>query len=164
MNQQKIETLLKQLADSQTQLSELLVLVAGAQDWRPEPEEWSFRFLAAHLATAERECFQDRIQRIATGNNPSFEYYENTGRDFSSLDLRTSLKAWRKTRQAIFRFVRNLPETAWLQTGEHAIRGLITIWDVLVSILEHDQEHFANLRLAIEAYQDEETLHRGRRD
>ena len=164
MNQQKIETLLKQLADSQTQLSELLVLVAGAQDWRPEPEEWSFRFLAAHLATAERECFQDRIQRIATGNNPSFEYYENTGRDFGDLDLQTSLKTWRKTRQAIFRFVHGLPEAAWLHTGGHVINGPITIWDVLVSILEHDQEHFANLRLAIEAYQDEETLHRGRRD
>lgn len=164
MNQRKLETLLKQLADSQSQLGELLVAMAGAQDWRPEPEEWSFRFLAAHLATAERECFQDRIQRIATGNDPSFEYYLNTGRDFSGLDLQTSLKTWRKTRQAIFRYVRGLPETAWLYTGEHVINGPITIWDVLGSILEHDQEHLANLRLTIEEYQNEETLHRGRRD
>jgi hypothetical protein len=142
----------ERLTGSQSELSGLLTSVAESQDWRPEPEEWSFRFLAAHLATAEQECFQDRIQRIAAGNRPSFTYYLNTGRDFSNLDLRASLKTWRETRLAIFRFVRRLPETAWLQTGDHVTNGPITIRDVLVSMLEHDQEHLEDLRLNVRKY------------
>lgn len=154
MDPRELETLLKRLAGSQLELSDLLTAVAGSQDWRPGPEEWSFRFLTAHLATAERECFQDRIQRIASGNDPSFEYYLNTGRDFSGFDLRTSLKTWRKTRQAIFRFVRNLSETAWLQTGNHVTSGAITIRDVLISMLEHDREHLEDLQLKVGKYEE----------
>ena len=152
MDPRELETLLKQLTESQSELSDLLTSVAGLQDWRPEPEEWSFRFLAAHLATAERECFQDRVQRIAEGNYPSFAYYLNTGRDFSDLDLRKSLMAWHETRQAIFRFVRRLPETAWLQTGKHITSGTITIRDVLISMLEHDQEHLEALQPQVGKY------------
>jgi DinB superfamily len=161
MNSRELETLLERLAGSQSELSDLLSAMAGSQDWRPEPEVWSFRFLAAHLATAERECFQDRVQRITKGDYPSFAYYLNTGRDFSDLDLRKSLSTWHKTRQAIFRFVRRLPETAWLQTGKHVTSGTITIRDVLVSMLEHDQEHLEDLRLKVGKY-EESLNHDGR--
>jgi hypothetical protein len=163
MNPRELETLLERLTSSQSELSGLLASVAKVQDWRPEPEEWSFRFLAAHLATAENECFQDRIERIAAGNSPSFMYYLNTGRDFSSLDLRASLRTWREARLAIFRFLHHLPETAWLQTGNHITNGPITIRDVLVSMLKHDQEHLGDLRLKVRKYRDEKTLnHRER--
>jgi DinB superfamily len=157
MSPRELETLLERLAASQSELSDLLVSVAGSQDWRPEPGEWSFRFLAAHLATAEQECFQDRILRIAEGNSPSFAYYLNTARDFSSLDLQASLRTWGETRLATFRFLRLLPEAAWLQTGDHITNGPITIWDVLVSMSEHDQEHLQDLRLKVRKYKDEQT-------
>ena len=154
MDPRELEPLLKRLVELQSELCGLLTSIAGPQDWRPEPEEWSFRFLAAHLATAEQECFQDRIQRIAEGNCPSFAYYLNTGRDFSDLDLRNSLRTWHETRQAIFRFVRCLPETAWLQTGNHITSGTITIRDVLISMLEHDREHLENLRWKVGKYEE----------
>ena len=141
-----MKILLNNLADSQSQLSKLLGSLSAAQDWQPAPDQWSFRFLAAHLATAEEECFQDRIQRIMAGQNPSFEYYENTGWDFSDLDLEDSLKAWRTTRLEIFKTVRDLPEEAWSFSGIHAINGPITIRDALVSMLEHDQEHWEELQ------------------
>jgi len=156
MQSQRLEALLKQLADSQSQLSRLLTSVAGAQDWRPATGEWSFRFVAAHLATAETECFQDRIQRIAAGHNPWFEYYSNTGQDFSGRDLQASLKTWHGTRQAIFAVAHQLPEDSWTLTGHHAINGPITVWDVLVSMLAHDQEHLEELQLVLTEFWNEE--------
>ena len=156
MNHLKIEAQLKRLADSQSQLSDLLTLVTESQDWCPEPEEWSFRFVAAHLATAERECFQDRIHLITAGDNPSFEYYSNTDWDFSCLDLQTSLKSWRETRQSIFEFVRGLPKDTWSLTGFHKINGPITVWDVLDSMREHDQEHIIELQKMMIKFRNEE--------
>jgi len=159
MNQQKLESQLMRLADSQSQLSELLSSVSGSQDWRPEPGEWSFRFVAAHLATAEQKCFQDRIQRIVSGSNPFFEYYLNTDRDFSGIDLQTSLESWHETRQAIFAFVRDLSKDTWSLTGFHEINGSITVWDVLDSMLEHDREHLKELQQVMIKFRDEEGHH-----
>ena len=156
MNRRKLETQLKQLAYSQSQLCELLTSVTESQDWRPEPGEWSFSFVAAHLATAEQECFQDRIQRIVSGSNPFLEYYLNTDRDFSDFDLQASLKSWHETRQAIFAFVRGLSKDTWSLTGFHEINGSITSWDVLDSMLEHDQEHLKGLQQVMIKFRNEE--------
>jgi hypothetical protein len=122
-----------------------LAPLAKVQDWRPEVDRWSFRFLAAHLAATERECFQERIHRIAADRQPSFAYYSDTGRDFGDRDLRVSLESWQDTRKALFAFVRQLPSSAWDMKGQHERYGDIGIWDVLRSMQEHDREHLEEL-------------------
>ena len=144
--------LISKLRASQKGLSALLASVADDQDWQPAPEHWSFRFIAAHLATVERECFQDRVVRIAAGEGPHFESYFNTGWDFSRFDLRDSLHGWALTRQEIIDFVRALPEEAWAQVGTHATFGAITVLSVLQVMLNHDQEHLQHLERLLDGY------------
>jgi hypothetical protein len=148
----ELPSLLAQLASTQRQIINLLDSMAGDQDWQPTPGEWSFRFIAGHLATNEKECFLERIDHIASGEEPSFEYYSNDGRDFSGLGLRNSLQEWRDTRQAIFKRLHDLPESAWSLTGTHRSYGRITLMDVLQSMLEHDQEHLEGLKSILENY------------
>jgi hypothetical protein len=130
----------------------LLESVADNQDWQPDPEEWSFRYIAAHLATVDKDCYLDRVVRIAAAEEPHFESYFNSGWDFSQCELRDSLHAWAVTRQEIIDYVRALPENTWSLTGTHAAFGKITVRDVLRMILDHDREHLQHLEQAISTY------------
>jgi len=144
--------LIGKVQDSQKELTQLLQSVAAVQDWQPDPDEWSFRFIAAHLATVDRECYQDRVMRIAAGENPRFESYFNTGRDFSRLDLLDSLRSWQGTRGEIIGFVSALPGEKLALTGTHAAFGTLTVRGVLKLMLEHDLEHIRDLKKIIGTY------------
>jgi hypothetical protein len=144
--------LIRDLEAVQKQLSVLLESLVDDQDWQPNPGEWSFRYIAAHLATVDKDCFKDRVVRIAAGKNPYFEAYFNTGWDFSRLDLSDSLREWAVVRQEIFDLVRALPEESWSLTGTHATFGTIAILSVLQTMLRHDQEHLQHLEQLLEGY------------
>jgi len=147
-----LNQLIGEIQVTQEQFTSLLKSVAGDQDWQPAPGEWSFRFIAAHLATTEKECYQDRVVRIAAGENPYFEGYFNTGRDFGMFDLLDSLHAWAVTRQEIIDFVSNLSEQQFSLTGTHAAFGSVTVQRVLEQMLDHDQEHLQNLEKVLILY------------
>ena len=139
------EELISKLETSQRQLTGLLHSVADNQDWQASPDAWSFRYHAAHLATVEKEAYWDRITRIAAGENPHFESYFNTGRDFSQHELRNSLSEWAVTRREIVHFVRSLPKAKTVLTGTHDTFGTITVLDVLQGMLDHDRGHLGEL-------------------
>lgn len=147
--------LIGKLQESQKRLSEMLATVASDQDWQSDPEEWSFRFLAAHLATGEKECLQPRLQQIAAGEQPSFDLYLNSGRDFSQMDLMQSLQDWQATRQEICDFVRDLPEEKLSLTGSHSYYGTLTILSYLRAFYEHDQDHLHDLEQMMAIYRQQ---------
>lgn len=157
MKTEQSESLIRELQMTQQQISRLLASVAHDQDWQPAPDQWSFRYLAGHLATCESECVQERMRLIAAGDNPHFELYRDTGRDFSHLELMRSLQAWAATRQAIFDFVRALPKDQWALTGTHKAYGSITILDYLQLDLEHDQGHIRDLEVMLAAHRQAKT-------
>jgi len=154
MQKNRLE-LIEALTDSQKQVSNLLESVAGAQDWQPAPDEWSFRYVAAHMATVERDCYLNRVTRIAAAENPQFDYYRNTGWDFSQIDLRDALRLWVEARQEIIEFVQGLPEEKLLLTGSHQTFGQMSVLDALQFLLDHDQAHRQELEQQIAAYRQE---------
>ena len=145
------EELIRQLQNSHVQLNAILLSTSGTQDWQLNPSSWSFKEMAAHLAATEKECFLDRVTRIASGSHPEFDYYSNTGRDFSQTELRNSLQVWTFARQALFSFVQALPPEKLAFTGTHAEFGEITIVDVLKIMLDHDLKHLEELQYLITA-------------
>jgi hypothetical protein len=50
-----MEQLVRRVKYTQKRLIALLETKADDQDWQPDPGEWSFRYIAAHLATTEEE-------------------------------------------------------------------------------------------------------------
>lgn len=154
------ETIKKQLIQnviaSQNYLCALLESIADDQDWQADPSEWSFRYIAAHLATVDRDCYLDRVNRISAGENPYFEAYYNTGWDFSQFALSDSLRAWKTTRKKILELVDALPEDKLLLSGTHATEGKITVFDVLRMMSTHDQEHIQNLEPVLTQYSKKE--------
>ncbi len=137
---------------TQKKLTHLLQSLASEQDWQPDPGEWSFRFIAAHLATTKKECYKKRVVQSAFGKNPPFESYYNTCRNLSKSELVDSLSKWASTRQEIIEFVTALLENKFAFTGTHAAFGTLTIQGILNFMLNHDQEHIANLEKPITRY------------
>ena len=153
-----IQELIDKVQTTQQQLTGLLQSMADGQDWQPAPDEWSFRYIAAHLVTVDKECYQDRVVRIAAGENPFFESYFNTGRDFGMFDLRDSVRAWANTRQEIIKVISNLSDEQLVLTGTHAAFGTLTVLSVLRLMFDHDQEHIRDLETMIGVYKQATTL------
>ena len=85
------QQIIAELRSTQQQIADLLTAVAAQQEWRPAPKQWSFRQIAWHLATAERDCLFVRVQQIASGSNPTFGIYLDTEAEFITRDLRFAL-------------------------------------------------------------------------
>ena len=149
MRNTDLKQLIRQLKSSQKEISLLLASTADDQDWQPDKKQWSFRYIAAHMATVEKDCYQERVVRIAAGEKPQFESYFNTGWDFSQFDLMASLNEWAVTRQEILDNVKVLSEQELSFTGTHDAFGTITILDVLKVMLDHDREHLQELHKLI---------------
>lgn len=134
------------LLTTQTQMTDLFTAVADDQEWRPAPNQWSFRQLAWHLATAERACLLVRVQQIATGTNPTFGIYLDTDTEFITRDLHFALEQWADARRAVIDFVNALPETALAFTGYHPSFGRLTVLGYLQIFHDHDRRHFEDLQ------------------
>jgi len=137
------------LEASQQRLVDALLSVADRQDWRPAPTEWSFREVAAHLEASQRECVLARVQAIASGSHPSFDFYWNTGRDFGSVDLKACLRGFAEARSQVVQLARGLSAEQLTYTGHHQTFGDITAHDYLRIDLEHDQGHLGDLRRSL---------------
>lgn len=134
------------LLTSRSQITELLASVATQQAWRPTPNQWSFRQIAWHLATAERGCLLDRVQRIATGNSPTLGIYLDTDTEFATRDLHLALEQWADARREVIDFVNALPDEALAFTGYHPSFGRLTVLGYLQIFLDHDQRHLVDLQ------------------
>ena len=145
MNEQKTERI-NQIQSSLQELSRLLHSVALHQLWQPAPDAWSFRDIAAHMATVEVECHLDRVRRISAGEQPHYDYYLNTGRDFSDVTLEQALDQWAATRQEIIDLVNSLSEAQLALTGTHVTFDTVTVLDILREMVKHDVGHIKELR------------------
>jgi len=144
--------LIDELAASQQEVSRLLASATAIQDWQREPAEWSFRYLAAHLAAVERGRNLPRIRAIASGQQPHFHVYTESGADFAHRDMNESLIAWRDARSELLDFVAGLPAAADMLTGIHPAVGEITLLDALDELHEQDLGHARHIRQLIEDY------------
>ena len=155
MSQLTREQLLQELQTSQNQIVTLLETMADVQDWQPEPAEWSFRFIAAHLATVEQKCYLHRVLRIASGETPLLTHYENQATGFARMDLHASLRRWIATRRELLDFVAAVPDRDLTLVGIHEMVGPMTLLDTLEEILDQDQGNLRHVYQLITAYYEE---------
>ena len=141
--------LVNDLLNSQQAITEFLTTVADKQAWRPAPKQWPFRQIAWHLAITERDCLLYRVQRIASGSNPTFGIYLDTDAEFITRDLHFALEQWADARQGVIDVVNALPESALAHTGYHPSFGRLTVLGYLQIFLDHDQRHLTDLHAMV---------------
>jgi DinB superfamily len=147
----EFEALISERDDLYARITSLLMPVAEDQDWAPDSEKWSFRYVAAHLAAVQCKCILPRIRQFAAGESPGLEFYWNTDRDFHGEDLVESVGAWAAYRGEALEFVQGLPPDRAALTGSHKTFGRITALDYLKIDLEHDRGHLEDLERLLSA-------------
>ena len=147
---------MEELTRSHAELRQLLVSVAPVQDWQREPAEWSFRYIAAHLATAERSFHLARLMVIASGGEPRLAGYNQHGLHMARCDLHESLAQWTLARQELLAFIATLNEAELSLTGIHADIGVITLLDALDEVERQDRGHIRHVRQLIRDFYEEQ--------
>lgn len=112
-------------------------------------EGWSPRDVIAHLQSTEGVAFQDRIETLAAGGNPTVENYDEE-RELERSGLRDRpigelLDGFSQTRAESVRFLRALPADAFANTGAHSVAGEISLADLVNHRAYHDELHIAQI-------------------
>ncbi len=156
MTRKTRQQLVEELTRSHAELRRLLESVAPVQDWQREPAEWSFRYIAAHLATAERAFHLARLMLIASGREPRLAGYNQHGLRMARCDLHESLAQWTLARQELLAFIATLNEADLSLTGIHADIGVITLLDALDEVARQDRGHIRHVRQLIRDFYEDQ--------
>ena len=139
--------LLQALASLPAQLdAELAGLDAAGAARRPAPDEWSAIETVTHLAAGEGP-FLTRLRRIVAEDNPFLPYFgPDVARPDASQRLPEALDHFRAERARLVDFLAGLPPEAWERPAVHETLGATTLARQAQNIIDHDQEHLAQLR------------------
>jgi hypothetical protein len=140
-------SLLHALSALPTQLAaELGGLDAVAAARRPTPGEWSATETVTHLAAGEAP-FLTRVRRIVAEDNPFLPYFgPDVARPDASQRLPEALAHFAAERARLVDFLAGLPDDAWERPAVHETLGATTLARQAQNIIDHDQEHLAQLR------------------
>lgn len=119
----------------------------------PQPGAWSPIQIFAHMKACD-DLITPRMAAILTRNNPplvSFDvdlWFQIAG--YTDAPMDQTLMAFRRHRDEVLYQLRRLPEEAWERTGVHAERGQITLFDVITTAVNHEEEHVTELEKILE--------------
>lgn len=146
------------LTDERRQLIERLTLLPARiaeavkrAEGRPQPEgEWPLRTVVVHLIACEREIWQFRLNSMAAEDNPQWVWTQPDNAGWESHHARHSLHqllyVFGLVRQETADHLRRLTDDGWKRVGTHAKYGPMDVAGLCARILEHDEEHLAELR------------------
>ena len=117
---------------------------------KPQPAgQWTLNMEIAHLAYVEVAIWQARLKQIAAEDNPHWQWTEPPLESwwplFESQPLEQLLATFAARRQETVNYLRGLPEDDWKRIGTHATFGQMDVAGLCARILEHDEEHLAEL-------------------
>jgi hypothetical protein len=117
--------------------------------WRPQPDEWCLKEVAAHMRDAE-QLYQRQIELICHEAEPLLPYEPvdvlPSERDYRAEPLSRFLNVYESAREETVWLLRMLSEDEWQRTGVHPYRGRVSIYDLVREVHEHDLEHLYQAR------------------
>jgi hypothetical protein len=117
--------------------------------------EWSPLEVLAHARTAN-DIIEPRIFYALVGDSPPLVGYdENTWREvarYITLPITDSLETMRLRRKGLVHALRGIAPDDWDRTGNHEVRGPMTVLEMAQQIAEHEDEHLAQIERATGAW------------
>lgn len=113
-------------------------------DRRPDPERFTLREMAAHLADFEF-IFAERMRRTRDEDEPTLPGYDEGAlaveRDYAHADWRAKLVAFREERVRTLALLRGLAPEQWDRVAHHTEMGAVTLESQAVLMAAHDVYH-----------------------
>lgn len=124
----------------------------------PGPGEWSPIEILAHLKACD-DSITLRVALILTHPQPVLQRFDERAwaeiAGYTAAPPDQTLLAYQRHRQETVWQLRRLPDDAWDCTAQHEDRGPVTLLQVLASLVEHEEEHVAQLRELLGIEEDE---------
>jgi hypothetical protein len=110
----------------------------------PAPNEWAAHQVLAHIRAVDA-IVTSRIYMILTrDHSPLIDFDERRWAeiaDYVHLDFRRSLTFFALRQQEVVQTLRQLPADAWQRTGQHEVRGTLSLLDIVEDLANHLEEH-----------------------
>ena len=138
--------LLLDLESAPAVLGRLLANVTGPADWdrRPDPDRFTLREMAAHLADWDG-VFLGRLTQTRDEENATLRGLDEgqvaVDNDYAHADPQECLARYAAGRQKIVAFLRDLSPEQWGRVGTHTEVGPLSLEAQTVLIAAHDGYH-----------------------
>ncbi len=153
-------TVIRQLQETSAKLRELTASSSEQDlDFRPSAGDWSTREVLAHLVDDEMFVMRNRLERIASEDNPHLQPHDeqhwyatrNTSRD----ELSMLLDDFATQRAASVNIMVFLREEDWQRVGFQPEIGSFSAERWLDHWIEHDQVHLAQIAANLAAAREQ---------
>ena len=110
--------------------------------------EWSAGQILAHLRASD-DILAHRLYAILTRDNPVLPAYDERRwaeiAGYSQVDFELSLRVFTLRRAELVTMLRQVALEDWQRLGTHELKGAISLFQVATSLVEHEEEHCAQL-------------------
>ncbi len=146
--------LLQGLGAAPTVLTHLLNQAPKSSwDQRPDPERYTLREVAAHMADWDGVWFE-RLEKMRTQDNPTIQGYNPDDflkkNNYAQIEVSTSIKRFQEGRAKLLKTFESLELAQWGRMGNHTERGPISIQDLAQIVVGHDGYHLKQITEWIE--------------
>jgi hypothetical protein len=146
----EIEELLERFRRGPELIASALTGAAGSEvDFRPGPEKWSVRQIAAHLSDSELVA-AERMRRIIAEDDPQIVAYDQNkwaeNLDYSRRKPSQSLEMFRNIRAESYELLKGIPQPAYQRSGQHSERGPLSLLSLVELMARHAEKHAQQIR------------------
>jgi hypothetical protein len=122
-----------------------------------DPGDWSAAQVLAHVR-ASQDIIEPRILAILARDNPPLSTFDDrawadVGR-YAFVPVTEARDSMRTRRRDLIRALRALGPEEWQRTGQHEVRGPISVLDIARNLGEHEDEHLEQIARISTAYAD----------
>ena len=111
-------------------------------------DAWSALEILAHLR-ASADIITHRVPAILVRDSPPLPAFDERRwaelAHYTTLDFHTSLQSFSLRRNELLHMLQHLSPDDWERSGEHELYGPQTIFAILTTLVNHEEEHCAQL-------------------
>jgi hypothetical protein len=130
-------------------LSALQNFPADMWQFRPASDRWTIHEIIVHIADSEANSYVRCRRFLAESGSTVLGYDESKwARELHYHDQSTeeSLELFKWLRGKSYTLIKDLPDSAWLNTVYHTENGVMTLDDWLVTYERHIPDHIAQMQ------------------
>ena len=156
MGEPQIDALLDALAAFPDTLKQQVQgLDAELLRYRPDPDAWSVVEIVGHIMEVEA-LWAGRFRHMLAAEHPIFPQYDRDAvvrqRDYQNKQPGGILIAFAEQRAEHVAFLRGLRPAQLARTGQHPVRGAITVGEGIAVLAGHDRAHSEQIAANVEAW------------
>jgi hypothetical protein len=148
----RLDDLLVRLAGIPARVASAVVGRSETLLHRPSATDgWSAAEIFAHMRASD-DILTPRVFMILVRDQPPLAAYDDRHwaevAGYTQADFQTSLQAFTLRRVELVSMLQRIASEEWRRVGVHEARGPISLLDVVTHLVEHEEEHCAQLESA----------------